>query len=497
MTLDELVVTVGAKIEHGDFQDVFALVDHIREAFEKVGEKIKELWHEGLDITDEAATHASHMRRIAMQYGMTVEQVEQLGWVAKATGGDLEGMAHGLKYLAKNASAAASEGGEAAKAFAGLVTKDAHGQLLPLTHLLENVADRFRGMPDGAQKAALALKLFGRSGTDMIPLLNKGREGIEELREEFEASGAALSEQALEEAKLYSWTKKRVGLAKEALETSFASRNLKAQTEMWARWTAVLKSEGAKRAVEVLSRSFNFLLRVVNLVGRAFTWLANQKWLVETALFAMVVAFGTLSVAAVQASMHAVMAAGSVVASWLAAGAPLWAIIGLLVLIGDEIWVTIQGGDSLINRARKWFDSVSEDNALVKALRWVQSLLHDISESAAWKLLKDLAGPLFSAAGATGKWLATGGAGEALASGLETTRELFGTQRPAFQPRQLAATSMQTSWGDMHQSIHAPINITVPSGSDAKDIGEHVRVAVREELGGHLQSAYAAHGGGR
>jgi len=46
--------------------------------------------------------------------------------------------------------------------------------------LLE-VADRFKEMPNGVAKSTLAMQLFGKSGADMIPLLNGGSEAIKEF----------------------------------------------------------------------------------------------------------------------------------------------------------------------------------------------------------------------------------------------------------------------------------------------------------------------------
>jgi phage-related protein len=43
------------------------------------------------------------------------------------------------------------------------------------------VADKFATMPDGAQKSATAMALFGKSGADMIPLLNGGSEAVKGL----------------------------------------------------------------------------------------------------------------------------------------------------------------------------------------------------------------------------------------------------------------------------------------------------------------------------
>ena len=58
---------------------------------------------------------------------------------------------------------------------------DANGQLLPTNDIIGVVADRFKSMPDGVQKTALAMSVFGREGRAMIPMLNQGREGLEKM----------------------------------------------------------------------------------------------------------------------------------------------------------------------------------------------------------------------------------------------------------------------------------------------------------------------------
>jgi phage-related protein len=63
----------------------------------------------------------------------------------------------------------------------GTSFKDAAGNVKPMSEILPGLADTFKSMPDGAEKAALATQLFGRSGTQMLPFLNKGSAGIAEL----------------------------------------------------------------------------------------------------------------------------------------------------------------------------------------------------------------------------------------------------------------------------------------------------------------------------
>ena len=59
--------------------------------------------------------------------------------------------------------------------------------------MLKDVAAVFKDMPNGAEKSTLAVQLFGRSGLDMIPMLNKGADGIADLEAKTAAYGLTLT----------------------------------------------------------------------------------------------------------------------------------------------------------------------------------------------------------------------------------------------------------------------------------------------------------------
>ena len=63
----------------------------------------------------------------------------------------------------------------------GVDIKDANGQVVPADKALKQIADRFADMPDGAQKAAAAVARFGKSGADLIPLLNEGAASMDKF----------------------------------------------------------------------------------------------------------------------------------------------------------------------------------------------------------------------------------------------------------------------------------------------------------------------------
>jgi hypothetical protein len=63
----------------------------------------------------------------------------------------------------------------------GISMNDATGKMKATDQIMLEVADKFKDMPDGVGKTALAIQLFGRSGAAMIPMINGGRKAIEDL----------------------------------------------------------------------------------------------------------------------------------------------------------------------------------------------------------------------------------------------------------------------------------------------------------------------------
>ena len=124
---------------------------------------------------------ADNMNDLSQKTGVSVERLSQFDQAAKASGTTLEAVSGAMVKLGRNL--AESDTGPAAKALTqlGVSATDASGKLKTTDQIMLEVADRFKTMPDGAQKSALAIQLFGKSGADMIPLLNGGRKAVESL----------------------------------------------------------------------------------------------------------------------------------------------------------------------------------------------------------------------------------------------------------------------------------------------------------------------------
>jgi len=76
----------------------------------------------------------------------------------------------------------------------GISVRTTDGILKTNQQLLGEIADRFSQMEDGATKSAIAMEIFGRSGSQMVNLLNDGKAKLEEFNFEVSDRFAANSE---------------------------------------------------------------------------------------------------------------------------------------------------------------------------------------------------------------------------------------------------------------------------------------------------------------
>jgi len=130
----------------------------------------------------DAGDRLNDLRKIS---SLTVEELGGLGKAAKLNGSNLEDVAKAIGIMNGNVAK-----GSDAFARLSISTKTASGDFRQSRDILLDVADRFSTMRDGVQKAAIAQEIFGKSGRELIPLLNEGRQAIEGQMEAYAQSGS-------------------------------------------------------------------------------------------------------------------------------------------------------------------------------------------------------------------------------------------------------------------------------------------------------------------
>lgn len=168
---------------------------------------------------------AGELADLAQKTGISAEVLSGFEYAAKMSGTTLEGVAGGLKKLATNMYEAGEGGKEQIKMFKdlGVEVIDANGKLKGTDIVLLELADKFAEMPDGADKSAQAVKVFGKAGADLIPLLNEGSEGIAQFRQRAQELGLVVSDETASAMESLGDKFDTVGMASTGLARQFAA----------------------------------------------------------------------------------------------------------------------------------------------------------------------------------------------------------------------------------------------------------------------------------
>jgi hypothetical protein len=123
---------------------------------------------------------ADDFAKMSAKTGASVEQLSKFKQAADLGGSSIEEVGNSMLKLNRALGTGEGPAIEALKTL-GINANNANGKLKSTDAIMLEVADKFKAMPDGANKSALAMELFGKSGANMIPMLNGGSKAIDGL----------------------------------------------------------------------------------------------------------------------------------------------------------------------------------------------------------------------------------------------------------------------------------------------------------------------------
>jgi hypothetical protein len=164
--------------------------------------------------TKGAINHADAMSKMAQKAGVTTESLSRLAYAASFSDVQTEELTSSLGKLSKSmADAAANATGQTASAFAalGISVVDSSGKLRSADAVFSDLSDRFSRIEDGSTKTAIAMSLLGKSGADLIPLLNGGATELKRFADESDRTGNTISTKTGKAAEQFNDTMATIG----------------------------------------------------------------------------------------------------------------------------------------------------------------------------------------------------------------------------------------------------------------------------------------------
>lgn len=146
-----------------------------------------------------AAGAADEVDKMSQKIGLSKEGYQEWAYIMGQNGMEIDKMQTGVKTLVAQMDAAAAGTKTAVENFdkLGVSIYDANGNLKDQETMMEEALYALAEMENGTEKARLATELFGKSGSEMMPMLNQGAQAMTDLKDRAHELGLIMSDEAV------------------------------------------------------------------------------------------------------------------------------------------------------------------------------------------------------------------------------------------------------------------------------------------------------------
>lgn len=172
-------------------------------------------------MTTSAGKQVEALDQLSQKTGIAIQSIQGWSVIMAENGFQAETLTGSMRTLAKQMTDARNPASQAANTFEELgISITALGST---ESAIRAVADKFKTMPDGADKARLAVTLFGKAGLEMIPMLNRGAQAFDESKAASERFGTVLSTQQVAALNAVDDASDRLGVALQGLKLQLSA----------------------------------------------------------------------------------------------------------------------------------------------------------------------------------------------------------------------------------------------------------------------------------
>ncbi len=293
--------------------------------------------HAAKDFITEQIELGSTINDTADKLGVSAEQLQKFQYAAGLSGVSAEGAGRALGFLNKNLGEAIGGSKEQAQTFTemGINLAEVKAGTKGAADLLPQLADKLAAAGSDAERTALSMKIFGKQGAALLPLLKQGSSELAKMGEEFTELGGGMNDNFISMADKAGDEIDKLKFAFQGLKSRIAVEVLPTITE-WAQ-----KLQKGVVVVQRLTHETHIVRDALVLLGFVGTAAAAKTaigWAKVFGLFPK----GNAGIAKTLLSMGYLGAIIAVVAG--------------LALVFEDLWVGVEGGDSAI---RGWLNAAN------------------------------------------------------------------------------------------------------------------------------------------
>ena len=150
-----------------------------------------------MKMASDTAAYTDEIDKLSERTGINREELQRWKYAAGQSGADIGKLEVGIKTLSASMVTAGEGGAKQTAAFEALGISIDDLANKSQEDIFDAVITGLAGMEQGAERNALGNSLLGKSYTELMPLINAGAEGIDELKNRADELGLVMSEDAI------------------------------------------------------------------------------------------------------------------------------------------------------------------------------------------------------------------------------------------------------------------------------------------------------------
>lgn len=345
MVVKELVALLGLDVDDATFEKGEALIQGLKTGLLATVGSLAAVGLGMLELARETANAGNDAYKLSLRLGTTTDAAQELAYAAEATGASAESLQTSMFHMSRTIESAKEGSVEAQKALTGMGVPLHELYRLKPDEQFTRLAGGLSKVKDQSAKASHEQAIFGRGVVELIPLIEKGEDGIRGFREEAHEMGLVLSQETIAESREWQLQMRQAGEQLDALKFKVGSFVLHGLLQMSKGWHAVAKSFKDWMAFKP-----DNVLNIVKLALWALT-AATVVWAAVNAdaIGLAVVNYARMGVVALASAARAILAFALMDATLIGVGITIFAVgLGLndiyhffkgdkATLIGDTI----------------------------------------------------------------------------------------------------------------------------------------------------------------
>jgi predicted nucleic acid-binding Zn-ribbon protein len=144
--------------------------------------------------------YADEVDKLSQKIGLTAEATQEWSYIAEQNGTNIDNLSSGIQRFTRNVLNASEGGNQYTDILNDLNVelKDSNGNLRDMDDIFPETIKSLAEMETETERNAITMELFGRRGSELIPILNSGTDSIEDLQKKAEDLDLKMSDEDIQ-----------------------------------------------------------------------------------------------------------------------------------------------------------------------------------------------------------------------------------------------------------------------------------------------------------